>query len=72
MLIAKEKTQTYLQRKAGCGCIICPNCMAHELSECDNIDSKWQIKGYRVDDWSKCSECNHWFDDYGEVTPISN
>lgn len=72
MLIVKEKTQTYLQSKSGCGCVICPNCSAHEVEVCDDLDSKWWISAHKVDDWSKCYKCRHWFNDYGETTPMDD
>jgi len=47
-----------------CRCIICPNCGAHELVDCAEIDvDKWgyQIKAFKVDNHSHCLKCDTWF-----------
>lgn len=37
-----------------CGCLMCPNCGAPEVDDCRKpVDEwKWNIKAFRVDDWS--------------------
>jgi len=56
-----------------CRCIICPNCDAHEIKDCENQDKipieewHWQIKPFKVDDWSHCLKCDKWFNIAGEI-----
>jgi len=50
--------------KEGCNCLICPNCGAHEVENCQEKDvSKWrfQIRAFKVDDKSHCLKCDTWF-----------
>ena len=61
----------------GCSCIICPNCGAHELDhkwkpktqeEKENYPmGKWNIRAFKVDNWSHCLECDCWFDMDGNI-----
>jgi len=58
--------------KTSCGCMVCPNCGAHELQVCnpppENVhDWRFDIKGFKVDDWSHCLKCNCWFNPEGKV-----
>jgi len=56
-----------------CGCITCPNCGAHELLNCHLIGSipsdnlRWQIRPFKVDNWSHCMICGCWFNSKGEI-----
>ena len=55
-----------------CGCLICPNCGAHEIDhdfeptteeEKKNYPmGKWNIRAFKVDETSHCLKCNCWFD----------
>lgn len=53
------------------GDITCPNCGATELTpeSAGKPVSEWQfqIKAFRVDDWSHCLKCDCWFDLAGNV-----
>lgn len=47
-----------------CNCLICPYCGAHELVDCTEKDvNKWRfnIRAFRVDNYSHCIKCNRWF-----------
>jgi hypothetical protein len=46
-----------------CHCMVCPNCNATEVDDCRKPvdDWKWQIKPFRVDNFSHCMICNAWF-----------
>ncbi len=46
-----------------CECIICPNCQAHELLNCHipSDEHRWQIRPFKVDNWSHCLICGCWF-----------
>lgn len=56
-----------------CGCIVCPNCGAHELLNCQFKDVlsaekwRWQIRPFKVDNWSHCLVCGCWFNLEGKV-----
>ena len=57
-----------VKSNAPCECMICPNCGAHELQDCANKnnipakDWRWNIRPFKVDDWSHCLKCDKWFD----------
>ena len=56
-----------------CGCIVCPNCGAHELLNCHlkavlPVEKwRWQIRPFKVDDWSHCLVCSCWFNLEGKI-----
>ena len=56
-----------MKPKTECGCLICPNCGAHEIVDCQNKDKidpiewRWNIRPYKVDEWSHCLKCDRWF-----------
>ena len=65
------KVSVYI-RSTKCGCMICPNCKAHEIKDCGNmkdtsLDWEWQIRPFKVDNWSHCLKCNCWFDSNGKI-----
>jgi hypothetical protein len=52
------------QMLKSCQCLICPLCGAHELKNCGEPDvDKWlfQIRAFRVDNFSECLACKSWF-----------
>lgn len=68
-----KREHSKFPRTFNCICMICPNCGAHEIEDCQNIKdndlihAKWNISGYKVDDWSHCHKCNCWFNDAGLI-----
>jgi len=56
-----------------CNCMICPNCGAHEIDNCENQDKinvrewKWNIKPFKVNNDSHCLKCDCWFDINGKI-----
>ncbi|RKY40185.1 MAG: hypothetical protein DRP85_09070 [Candidatus Makaraimicrobium thalassicum] len=52
-----------------CGCLVCPNCGASEVDDCRKPVDEWkfQIKAFKVDDWSHCLVCGCWFDLEGNI-----
>lgn len=70
MITLKELEQLPSIKKRSCMCLICPNCGAHELQNCDEeltLNSLWNIKAYKVDDCSHCLKCKCWFDTKGNI-----
>lgn len=58
----------------------CPCCGAPEVDYSRRIDPpvqpekpdsllnfEWQVRAYKVDNWSKCNWCGAWFDDQGNI-----
>lgn len=49
--------------------VACANCGAPEVANPDAPVSEWRfnIRAYRVDDWSECRVCGAWFNMEGRV-----
>jgi len=49
----------------------CPNCGAPEVEDESLPVDQWKfnIRAYRVDDWSECRKCGCWFDMEGNIDP---
>lgn len=66
-----QREHSKFPRTINCCCMICPNCGAHEIEDCQNnkdlTKAKWNIGGYKVDDWSHCYKCGVWFNDAGQI-----
>lgn len=55
-----------------CRCIICPNCGAHEIDHDWKPQTeeekriyifghRFNIRAFKVDNWSHCLKCDKWF-----------
>lgn len=62
----------------GCTCLICPNCGAHEVDhdwkptteeekKTYIFGCRFNIRAFKVDDWSHCLQCDCWFDLKGNI-----
>src|SRR5690606_20601686 len=49
--------------------VTCPNCGAPEVANGDAPVAEWRfnIRAFRVDDWSECVKCGCWFDLAGNI-----
>ena len=77
-VVIKNSAIVVYHINGSCVCMICPNCDAHEIEDCQNPDpdhlmgSVWQIQAYKVGDeknrsWSHCVVCDCWFTDCGLI-----
>jgi len=48
---------------AECNCLVCSKCGAKEVEDCSlpQNEWKWQIRAFKVDNYSHCMKCNNWF-----------
>jgi hypothetical protein len=46
-----------------CTCMVCPYCGAAEIKDCSLPTEQWywQIRAYKVDNYSHCTVCGKWF-----------
>lgn len=51
--------------------LTCPNCGAPEVEDRTLPVEQWRfnIRAFRVDDWSECRKCGCWFDQAGNIEP---
>jgi hypothetical protein len=49
--------------------LTCPNCAAREVEDNTLPVAEWvfNIRAFRVDDWSECRRCGVWFDMDGYI-----